>query len=271
MPRTTIRTDDVNAAADIAQSKLATIAADALSGNMIDGGTISNFASTGIDDNADATAITIDSAENVGIGTVTPDTKFHVEGATDTTITVKSTTASSLSRVYLGTDNADNAAYLINYGSGHGNANKFAIKNGWGDIFFAPGASGTATEKMSLTASGNIVMSGYGGIGNYLATMGDDTVTSITPTLNRGIIFVGSNSTHFGAGAFVCVNGGGQEAYLLLNSSGTLAFGTGALASGTAGTDGKLNINAANDGKIYFNNRLGGGAGVWYTMVGAMW
>ena len=36
-------------------------------------GTIPNFTSTGIDDNADATAITIDSNENVGIG-VTPKT-----------------------------------------------------------------------------------------------------------------------------------------------------------------------------------------------------
>jgi len=35
-------------------------------------GTISNFTSTGIDDNADATAITINSSENIGIGT-TPE------------------------------------------------------------------------------------------------------------------------------------------------------------------------------------------------------
>ena len=116
-------------------------------------GTLTGFTSTGIDDNANALAITIDINENVGIGTATPDTKFHVEGATDTTITVKSTTASSLSRVYLGTDNADNAAYLINYGSGHGNANLFAVKNTYGSIFFAPGASGTATEKMRINPS----------------------------------------------------------------------------------------------------------------------
>ena len=37
-------------------------------------GTIPNFTSTGIDDNADATAITITSAESVGIGTATPVT-----------------------------------------------------------------------------------------------------------------------------------------------------------------------------------------------------
>jgi len=37
--------------------------------------TVSNFASTGIDDNADATAITIDSSENVGIGVTSMSAK----------------------------------------------------------------------------------------------------------------------------------------------------------------------------------------------------
>jgi hypothetical protein len=43
--------------------------------------TVSNFASTGIDDNADATAITIDSSENVMVGTTSiPTGKLAVEG-----------------------------------------------------------------------------------------------------------------------------------------------------------------------------------------------
>jgi len=42
-------------------------------------GTIPNFTSTGIDDNADATAITIDSNENVGIG-VTPESDWYNGG-----------------------------------------------------------------------------------------------------------------------------------------------------------------------------------------------
>ena len=39
------------------------------------------FTSQGIDDNADATAITIDSSENVGIGTSSLDGKLHVHGS----------------------------------------------------------------------------------------------------------------------------------------------------------------------------------------------
>ena len=38
-----------------------------LSGNKIDGGTISNFTSTCIDDNATSTAITIDASESVSL------------------------------------------------------------------------------------------------------------------------------------------------------------------------------------------------------------
>ena len=49
-----------------------TLANDQISGDKIHGGTISAFASTGIDDNADAVAITIDSSERVGIGTTSP-------------------------------------------------------------------------------------------------------------------------------------------------------------------------------------------------------
>jgi hypothetical protein len=45
-----------------------------------------SFTSTGIDDNATSTAITIDASENVGIGTATPDGKLHIDG-TSTTVT----------------------------------------------------------------------------------------------------------------------------------------------------------------------------------------
>jgi len=43
-------------------------------------GTIPNFTSTGIDDNADATAMTITSDEKIGIGTASPNDLFHVVG-----------------------------------------------------------------------------------------------------------------------------------------------------------------------------------------------
>jgi hypothetical protein len=47
--------------------------------------TMENFRSTGIDDNSDALAITIDSSENVGIGNASPTTKLDVTGTTTST------------------------------------------------------------------------------------------------------------------------------------------------------------------------------------------
>ena len=46
-------------------------------------GTIAGFTSTGIDDNATSTAITIDASENVGIGTNAPANVFHVKKDVD--------------------------------------------------------------------------------------------------------------------------------------------------------------------------------------------
>jgi hypothetical protein len=42
-------------------------------------GTITNFTSTGIDDNATSTAITIDSSNRVGIGTASPEVSLHIK------------------------------------------------------------------------------------------------------------------------------------------------------------------------------------------------
>ena len=65
---------------------------NSISGDDIDGGTISNFASTGIDDNASSTAITIDSSQQVGIGTVSPAHIVDiVSSAAAPTLRVKST------------------------------------------------------------------------------------------------------------------------------------------------------------------------------------
>ena len=87
-------------ARQVANFDPALFAADEVSGDKVSGGTIGagtiggtsvintsgaitttgNFTSVGIDDNADANAITIDSSENVGIGSdaSTPIGKLHV-------------------------------------------------------------------------------------------------------------------------------------------------------------------------------------------------
>jgi hypothetical protein len=70
---------DISGTAAISSTKI-DFANDGISGDKIDGGTISNFASTGILDNASSTAVTIASSGNVGIGTTVPLTALHIVG-----------------------------------------------------------------------------------------------------------------------------------------------------------------------------------------------
>ena len=58
-----------------------TIDSTVIGGSSAAAGTFTTFTSTGIDDNATSTAITIDASENVGIGTTNPDSKLHVVGS----------------------------------------------------------------------------------------------------------------------------------------------------------------------------------------------
>ena len=75
------------------------------------------FTSRGIDDNADAVAITIDSSENVGIGTSSPATPLHIVTSGNTAAIFHSTTnnsnlvftdASTTANVAIGTVSGDN-------------------------------------------------------------------------------------------------------------------------------------------------------------------
>ena len=59
--------------------------------NITSVGTLTGFTSTGIDDNATSTAITIDSSENVGIGTTNPAYGLEVWGAADPAVRVYNT------------------------------------------------------------------------------------------------------------------------------------------------------------------------------------
>ena len=56
---------------------------------LANSGIVTGFQSTGIDDNATSTAITIDSSERVGIGTSSPDENLHIQTSTNTPGTIK--------------------------------------------------------------------------------------------------------------------------------------------------------------------------------------
>jgi hypothetical protein len=113
--------------------------------NITSVGTLTSFRSTGIDDNADALAITIDSSEKIAIGTATTVGKLTVED--DSTIAVVATTDASTNAYYvsIGGSTSDTAGVIT---AGSGSAGNSV------PLIFQTASSGTEAERMRLTSTG---------------------------------------------------------------------------------------------------------------------
>ena len=214
----------------------------ALAASLVSG-THTNFTSTGIDDNATSTAITIDSSENVGIGTTTPSTELHVVGKS----TVRNTVVSNftLDGGVSVPNPYDGFGFGVNFqGRDYGDAIRdyayvYSVMEatdsnaGGGDAGFTAGlrfytnsggASGTLpTEKLHINAAGDVKVNtgnlviGTSGKGiDFSATSdGSGTMTSevlddyetgtFTPALKFGGANVGMTGTF--TGEYVKVGG----------------------------------------------------------------
>jgi len=103
---------------------------------------------TGVSDSSDATAITIDSSENVGIGETSPDLKLHVKSSGQ--IAKLETTASTGDCILTFADAAANKAFV---GFGSSSSEIFQISNiENGDMKFDT----NNTERMRINSSGNV-------------------------------------------------------------------------------------------------------------------
>ena len=222
--------------------------------------TVTNFASTGIDDNADATAITIDSSENVGIGTTSPDETAQIfqtanvgNDYNEGTLKVGgSTTALGFQMGYHSISSGRNVITSLNNGGG---ANQ-RISIGFGAV----NSSGEpATNVMTLAQDGNVhVGKTTTGIANAgLSLRGDADVAQFTRSgdatleLNRlssngdiTIFYkdssnVGSIGTNENTDLFIA---GGDTGFLFNNDSDFISACT---ATG-AGRDNAVDLGASN-------------------------
>ena len=175
----------------------AKVADNALSGNKIDGGTISDFASTGIDDNADAVAITIDSSENVGIGETTPLGKVHIQSASSGTI-APSGNADEL--VIEGSGHAGISLYsgttstgLINFGDdGHDSPGQIIYDHNDNSFQFVTNTG----ERFRFASSGQLGVAGanYGTSGQVLTSGGASSAPSWAAAAGGKVLQVTSAS-----------------------------------------------------------------------------
>jgi len=153
--------------------------------------TVSNFASTGIDDNADANAITIDSSENVGIGATNPNRGSH-----DRALLVSNTGSGARSAIEIegNSSNANGTVTFLNNGT-----SAASIDNrGSGTLTFNTGSS--LTERLRIQAGGGISFNGDTAAANAL----DDYETgTFTPQLLGGTS--NPSSTVSGSGEYVKV------------------------------------------------------------------
>jgi len=110
---------------DLTATNITGTLATAAQPNITSVGTLTGFTSTGIDDNATSTAITIDSSENVGIGTASPTANLVVTQSGNTPTNgfsstqfqgcfVNTGTTTSIARVGIYSGNATTA--LLNFG-----------------------------------------------------------------------------------------------------------------------------------------------------------
>jgi len=124
-------------------------------------GTVTNFTSTGIDDNATSTAITIDSSERVGIGTTSPSSYY----ANHLVVDIGSTAQSGITIV---ADSSNQAMLAFADGTSGDTRYRGYLDYNHSNDSLAFASAGT--ERMRITSSGNV------GIGtsspNRLLTLG---------------------------------------------------------------------------------------------------
>ena len=180
--------------------------------NITEVGTLTNFTSTGIDDNADATAITIDSSERVGIGTTSPSDTLHVK-------------LSSGQRVARFESNDNTSAHIAFKAPNTSFMPTIGVKDE--ALYFS---IGDAVEKARIDSSGNFIVNSDDSTDT---TTYDNTTGSHGPILHaetrldiaRSATMMSLNSTTTSSSSYVDFRrAGGSIGSISHNSASTVSY-----------------------------------------------
>ena len=211
------------------------------------------FTSQGIDDNADATAITINSNEQVGLGT-TPPTDTHATwsqffiGQKGSLISEKSGTGGIYGTIlsdnlYIDSDTGSPANIVTNESSAY--IQEAGIHKFYSQASGSAGAAVTLSEKMQIDSSGNAIFTKSGGA--YLQLKDASAVRgAINVETSDGLVFTTGSSfaerMRINDAGDVLI--GGTQEYNTLNGRGNLVVGSGSgnegitIVTGTSNTGG---------------------------------
>ena len=207
------------------------------------GATVSGFTSAGIDDNATSVAITIDSNENVGIGTTSPDTLLSLEKNNAPIIQFKDTSGATDEKIWR--VNGLNDAYRIQTWNDALNSNQVAYQVMRSGVDVTDHRFNTEdSERMRLTSTGL----GIGSSSPLAKIHIRSSNTSITPNPNADELFL-ENTGNCG---LTIATGTGDIGTIFFADSGDHARGrirydqsTDKMEFGTAGGSEKVVIDSS--------------------------